>query len=110
MFAAVHADRSGRIVLASDYRAAGFDGAATEQLEAAIPLPKNAELVPLADRIAVAIDRTGHIRELGQGRFAVAAVLPIGLVRLLHPAYAEPPGGRALEARPYAAVAADERG
>jgi pyruvate-formate lyase-activating enzyme len=108
MFAALHADRSGRIVLARDRGAAVFDGQATRLLGRTIPLPDGALVEPLVDRIALGIDRTGVARALGAGRWAVGASLPAGYIRLAHPAYV----ADEVPARPgrFAALGADERG
>ena len=110
MFAAVHADRAGRIVLAADYAAAADDGLRVRAVASTIPLPANTEVVPLAERVAVGMDRTGRPRPLGAGRFAVGAILPPGYVRLLLPAYGAASRTPSLAPRPYAAVAANELG
>ena len=109
MFAAVHADRSGRIVLARDRGAAVFDGRAARALERAIPLPLGALVEPLVDRLAMGLDRTGVARSLGAGRWAVGARLPAGFVRLGHPAYLTNDASPLTPGR-FAAVGADERG
>jgi len=110
MLSSVHSDRSGRIVLAADYGAAMFDGAAPRAFGSHVALPDGASLIPLADRGALGLDRTGAPRPLGAGRFAVGAVLPPGYVRLAHPASVVAAGVPDLAPRAYAAVAADERG
>ena len=109
MFAAVHADRSGRIVLARDRGAAVFDGRAARALERAIPLPLGALVEPLVDRLAMGLDRTGIARSLGAGRWAVGVRLPAGYVRLGHPAYLMNDASPLTPGR-FAAVGADERG
>ena len=108
MLSSVHSDRSGRIVLAADYGAAMFDGAAPRAFGSHVALPDGASLIPLADRGALGLDRTGAPRPLGAGRFAVGAVLPPGYVRLAHPASVVAAGVPDLAPRAYAAVAADE--
>jgi len=110
VFQAVHSDRSGRVFVSADYGATGLDGAVPETLEHAIPIPPGAELVPLADRAAVGIDRRGLPRSLGPARWAVAALLPAGHVRTHLPAVEAATGAAPLEPLAYAAVAADERG
>ena len=110
MFQAVHSDRSGRVFVSADYGATGLDGAVAMTLEHAIPLPAGAELVPLADRAAVGIDRRGLPRSLGSARLALAALLPPGHVRTALPAIEAAKDAAPLEALPYAAVGADEHG
>jgi hypothetical protein len=110
VFQAVHSDRSGRVFVAADYGAAGLDGGTPAALERAVPLPPGAEIVPLADRAAVGIDRRGLPRSLGAARWAVAAILPPGHVRTHVPAVDAATGAAPLEPLAYAAVAADERG
>src|SRR5260221_4322062 len=110
MFQAVHSDRSGRVFVSADYGATGLDGSVPAVLEHAVPLPPGAELVPLADRAAVGIDRRGLPRSLGPARWAVAALLPPGHVRTHLPAVEAASGAAPLEPLAYTAVAADERG
>ena len=106
---AVHSDRSGRIVVSADYGAAAQSGA-VEALDRVLPLPADAQLIPLADRAAVGLDRRGLPRSLGRDRWAVAAILPAGYLRTHVPA-CEPAGdARPLEPLAYAAVAADAQG
>jgi pyruvate-formate lyase-activating enzyme len=110
MFSAVHSDRSGRLVVAADYAAATSDGAQVRPLVAALPLPPGAELIHLAGRVGIGLDRTGRPRELGQGRFAVAAILPLGYLRMSLPAYIDDLGTPPLRPRAYTAVGADANG
>jgi len=58
----------------------------------------------------VGLDRTGRPRELGQGRFGVAAILPVGYLRMTLPAYIDDLGTPPLRPRAYAAVGADAHG
>src|SRR5256886_16722281 len=109
MFAAVHADRSGRIVLARDRGAAVFDGRAARALERAIPLPLGALVEPLVDRLAMGLDRTGVARSLGAGRWAVGARLPAGFVRPGHPPYLPDDAAPPMPGR-LAPRGSDERG
>jgi pyruvate-formate lyase-activating enzyme len=109
MFSAVHSDRSGRVVVAADYSAAMSDGA-IGPLIGAIPLPPGTEVVHLPGRLGIGLDRTGRPREFGQGRFGVAAIVPIGYLRLSLPAYIDDLGSPALRPRAYAAVGADPSG
>ena len=60
--------------------------------------------------MGIGLDRTGRPREFGQGRFGVAAILPIGYLRLSLPAYIDDLGSPALRPRAYAAVGADSTG
>ena len=87
MFSAVHSDRSGRIVVAADYGAALSDGHSVRAFARAISLPPGTEVVALADREAVGLDRAGRVRPLGDGRWAVGAILPLGHLRTALPAY-----------------------
>src|SRR5260221_13999399 len=104
MFQAVHSDRSGRVFVSADYGATGLDGAAPAVLEHAVPLPPGAELVPLADRAAVGIDRRGLPRSLGPARWAVAALLPAGHVPTPFPALERPANAAAPRPPAHAAV------
>ena len=110
MFSAVHSDRSGRLVVAADYGAATSDGSQVGPLLKALPLPPGTEVVNLPGRIGVGLDRTGRPRELGQGRFGVAAILPVGYLRMTLPAYIDDLGTPPLRPRAYAAVGADAHG
>src|SRR5438270_6583253 len=108
MYRAVHADRSGRIIV-TDHPALAFDGARHVPFADVLPLPSAATVVPVA-REAYAAERSGRPRRLGTGRLAAAALLPPGHLRTLLPAYADATDRAELEPRPYAAVAADEAG
>jgi hypothetical protein len=110
VFQAVHSDRSGRVFVSADYGATALDGPAPAALDRAIPLPADAELVPLADREAIGIDRRGLPRPLGPARWAVAAILRPGHLRTHLPACDVAGGSGPLEPLGYAAVAADARG
>jgi pyruvate-formate lyase-activating enzyme len=110
MFSAVHSDRSGRLVVAADYSAAMSDGAQVGPLVRALPLPAGTEVIHLPGRAGLGIDRSGRARELGQGRFGVAAILPIGFLRMSLPAYVDDLGAPPLRPRAYAAVGADSSG
>lgn len=110
MFSAVHSDRSGRLVVAADYTAALSDGSSVRPLVEALPLPAGTEVVHLPGRAGIGIDRAGRPRELGQGRFGVAAILPIGYLRMSVPAYVDDLGTPPLRPRAYAAVGADASG
>src|SRR5438045_1871144 len=108
MYRAVHADRSGRIIV-TDYPAIAFDGARHVPFADALPLPPDASVVPVP-REALAAERSGRPRRLGAGRLAAAALLPPGHLRTLLPAYADATDRAELEPRPYAAIAADDAG
>jgi pyruvate-formate lyase-activating enzyme len=109
MLSAVHSDRSGRLMVASDYSPAMFDGTAVRPFAGGVALAQGAELVTL-DREAIGLDRNGRPRPLGPGRFAVAAIAPLGQLRTALPAYGEPEDAPALARRAYAAVAGDANG
>ena len=110
MLQAIHSERSGRVFVSADYGATALDGALPAALDQAIPLPPDAQLVPLADRAAIGIDRRGQPRPLGPARWALAAILPPGHLRTHVPA-CDPAGDAApLDPLPYAAVAADQAG
>jgi pyruvate-formate lyase-activating enzyme len=110
MFSAVHSDRSGRLVVAADYSAAMSDGSQVGPLVDALPLPPGTDVVHLPGRIGIGLDRSGRARELGQGRFGVAAILPTGFLRMSVPAYIDDLGAPPLRPRAYAAVGADSSG
>src|SRR5881296_1656089 len=110
MFSAVQSDRSGRIVVAADHAAAMSDGSEVGPLVQAIPLPAGAEVVHLPGRAGIGVDRSGRARELGQGRFGVAAILPTGFLRTSVPAYIDDLGAPPLRPRAYASVGADSSG
>jgi len=96
--------------VSADYGATALDGPAPVPLERAIPLPAGTQLVPLADRAAMGLDRRGEPRSLGPARWAVAAILPPGYVRTHLPAIDAKSDVARLEPLPYAAVAADAAG
>ena len=108
VYRAVHADRSGRI-LVTDHPALAFDGARYVPFADALPLPADTLVVPI-DREAFAAERSGRPRPLGAGRLAAAALLPPGHLRTLLPAYADDTGSHDLAPQPYAAVAANDDG
>jgi pyruvate-formate lyase-activating enzyme len=110
VFSAVHSDRSGRLVVAADYAAAVSDGSSIGPLVQTLPLPAGTEVIELPGRIGVGIDRAGRAREFGQGRFGVAAIVPIGYLRLALPAYVDDLTAPPLRPRGYAAVGADTNG
>jgi len=96
--------------VATDYAAAMSDGSATGPLAHAIRLPAGTEVVPLPGRTGIGLDRSGRARELGAGRFGVAAIVPIGYLRIGLPAYEDDPVAAPLKPRGYAAVGADADG
>jgi hypothetical protein len=108
MYASVHTDRSGRVLVSNDREAAVMAGSEPTALTEAIPLPPGTDLIPLA-REAIAFDRGGRARPLAKGRLALAALVP-GHVRLAFPAYQDDPALPPVDPLPYAAVAADPRG
>jgi len=96
--------------VSADYGATAVDGGVPGPLERAIPLPAGTELVPLADRAAVGVDRRGEPRSLGPARWAVAAILPPGYMRTGLPSIDAASDAALLEPLPYSAVAADAAG
>jgi len=110
VLSAVHSDRSGRLVVAADYAAAMSDGASVGPLVHAIRLPPGTEVTPLPARTGIGLDRSGRARELGAGRFAVGAIVPIGYLRMALPAYEDDLAAQPLKPRAYAAVGADADG
>ena len=86
------------------------DGTAIRPLVQASPLPDGTDVIHLSGRAGIGLDRAGRARELGQGRFGVAAVLPIGYLRMSLPAYVDDLGAPPLRPRAYAAVGADPSG
>lgn len=109
MYASVHADRTGRVLVSRESGAAGMGGLVPTPIGAAVPLPAGARIVHLP-RVALGYDRAARARPLGRDRLAVGALLPPGFCRTLFPAYLDDPAARPLGALAYAAVAADERG
>ncbi len=97
-------------MVSADYAAAMSDGNAIRPLVQASPLPDGADVIHLSGRVGIGLDRAGRARELGQGRFGVAAVLPVGYLRMSLPAYVDDLGAPPLRPRAYAAVGADPSG
>ena len=110
MYQAVHSDRSGRVFVSADYGATALDGPLPVALDRAIPLTTDTELLPLADRAAMGLDRRGQPRSLGPARWAVGAILGPGRLRTHLPAVLAASDVAPLDPLPYAAVAADARG
>jgi hypothetical protein len=96
--------------VAADYGATALDGRLPGPLERAIPIPAGTELVALADRAAMGLDRRGEPRSLGPARWAVGAILPPGYVRTHLPSIDAAGDVTPLEPLPYSAVAADAAG
>lgn len=96
--------------MSADYGATALDGRLVVPLEHAIPVPAGTELVPLADRAAMGLDRRGEPRSLGATRWAVGAILPPGYVRTHLPSIDAAGDVAPLEPLPYSAVAADAAG
>ncbi len=97
-------------MVSADYAAAMSDGNAIRPLVQASPLPDGADVIHLSGRVGIGLDRAGRARGLGQGRFGVAAVLPVGYLRMSLPAYVDDLGAPPLRPRAYAAVGADPSG
>ncbi|MBM4420239.1 MAG: hypothetical protein FJ034_01350, partial [Chloroflexi bacterium] len=85
MLSAVHTDRTGRVYVSADYSAAAWNGLAHVPAAGA-PLPDGTAVVPVA-REAIGLDRNGRPRPLGRNRWALAATLPSGWLRTLHPSF-----------------------
>jgi hypothetical protein len=98
------------VFVSADYGATALDGTVPVPLDRAIPLPAETQLVPLADRAAVGLDRRGQARSLGPARWALAAILRPGYVRTHVPSVEAAGDVAPLEPLPYSAVAADTRG
>ena len=96
--------------VSADYGATALDGPHPGALDRAIPLPAGTQLVPLADRAAVGLDRRGLPRSLGRARWALAAILRPGYLRTHLPSAEAANDTAPLEPLPYTAVAADARG
>lgn len=86
------------------------DGSSVRPLVQTIPLPVGTDVIHLPGRLGIGLDRAGRARELGQGRFGVAAILPLGYLRMSLPAYIDDLGTPPLRPRAYAAVGADPSG
>jgi len=110
VYQAVHSDRSSRVFVSADYGATALDGRVPVPLERAILVPADTELVPLADRAAMGLDRRGEPRSLGAARWAVGAILPPGYVRTHLPSIHAASDVALLEPLPYSAVAAGPAG
>jgi len=92
----------------SGWEALGQSGRRAQTIESWIPLPDRSSLMHLPQREALGRRRGGRLTErIVKGGLAVAAVLPVGYLRLLFPAYL--PVGRVqpptLPLYGYAAVA-----
>jgi len=98
------------VFVSADYGATALDGPHPSTLDRAIPLPAGTQLVPLADRAAIGLDRRGLPRSLGPARWALAAILRPGYVRTHLPSAEAASDTAPLEPLPYTAVAADARG
>ena len=102
-------DESGELRSASSaWEAVGQSGRVVQTLESWIPLPPRSTLMHLPQRQALGRRRSsGRVEPIAKGALAVAAVLPVGHLRLLFPAYAVDGGGASstLPLYGYAAVA-----
>jgi pyruvate-formate lyase-activating enzyme len=97
------------VVAPSDWEAIGQSGKRHVPLLAPIPLPSGSTLMHLPDRLALGRRRnSGEVSPVpGRHRLAVAAVLPVGHLRVLLPAHqrAEATKVRTLPLYGYSAVA-----
>ncbi len=103
-------DDSGEMVVApGGWEALGLSGRFTRRISQWIPLPSGSTLMHLPDRSALARSTSsGQVAAVpGRHRLPVAAVLPVGYLRLLLPAHQRQPGkaARTLPLYGYAAVA-----
>ena len=106
MHVAVFADEQGEIYDAPGWGAAGqsWDTAVACKTTEWIPLPEGSELMYLPGRMAVGMKNNAP-ESLGRGKFAVAAILPVGHTRLLLPAFVKKPDAPILPLFGYTAVA-----
>ncbi|MGA8427795.1 MAG: hypothetical protein WB801_09470, partial [Candidatus Dormiibacterota bacterium] len=83
-------DLSGALRPASSgWEAVGQSGRVIQSLDSWIPLPPRSTLMHLPERQALGRRRgSGRVEPIADGALAVAAVLPVGYLRLLFPAYA----------------------
>jgi pyruvate-formate lyase-activating enzyme len=106
---ALISDQSGRLRAAPrGWEAVGQSGGQPEPIRSWIPLPTGSTLMHLPQRGALAKERAaGDVRVIAEEAWAVAAVLPVGYLRLLFPAYvsAASPAPPTLPLYGYAAVA-----
>ncbi|HEY6537571.1 MAG TPA: radical SAM protein [Candidatus Dormibacteraeota bacterium] len=101
-------DGRGRLrTAAAGWEALGQSGLLCQPISSFIPLPERATLMHLPERVALGRRvGDGAVAPVKQGGLAVAAVLPVGYLRLLFPAYLEMAGPRpTLPLYGYAAVA-----
>ncbi len=96
----------GSIEILEGYRAAARSGGALVAVrpEDLIPLPEEATLSHLPGRRPLAVDSDGGAVAVDGEWLAVAAVLPVGLLRTLLPATERLPGARRLPLFGYTAV------
>lgn len=102
----VFADERGEIFDAPGWGALGQSGDQVVACNASglIPLPPGSELMYLPGRMALGEKKRGTA-SLGKGRYAVAAILPVGYTRLLLPAYRTEAKAPVLPLFGYTAVA-----
>ena len=106
MLTAVFADENGEIFDAPGWNAVGTQWLTPAVCKTAemIPLPAGAELMYLPGRRAIGVKRNA-CSPLGRGKFAVAAILPVGHTRLLLPAFQKMDSAPVLPLFGYTAVA-----
>ena len=106
MLTSVFADERGEIFDAPGWGALGQSGGTTVVCKTAemIPLPPGSELMYLPGRLAIGEKKQGT-SPVGRGRYAVAAILPVGYTRLLLPAYRKDAMAPVLPLFGYTAVA-----
>lgn len=98
-------DPSGEMVVAPPgWEALGQSGRREVSLDRWIPAPGGTALMHLPGRTAIGRGRHGTAPIPGTHRLPVAAVLPVGYLRLLLPAHRREPGARTLPLYGYTAV------
>ena len=98
------------VVAPPGWAAVGQSGSRAVEPRGWIPLPAGTTLMHLPDRPGLGRRRSGEVAPIfGSHPWAVAAVLPVGYLRLLLPAHRRLPGAAVLPLYGYAAVA-DRRG
>ncbi|MHB8323463.1 MAG: radical SAM protein [Candidatus Dormibacteria bacterium] len=100
-------DARGEMVVAPPgWRAVGQSGSRVVDPKGWMPLPDGSTLMHLPDRPALGRHRGGGVAPIpGSHPWAVAAVLPVGYLRLLLPAHIRLPGAAVLPLYGYAATA-----
>lgn len=102
----LQSDPSGEMIAAPPgWEAIGQSGLRTVPFESWIPAPRGTTLMHLPGRVSLALRDHLVAPVPGTHRLPVAAVLPVGYLRLLLPAHRMDPGARILPLYGYTAVA-----